>query len=112
VVVAISRELLTTSKAAWTPRYTLVAQGRSGIGLAVSATRAGRVAAYADVKTPPGLSCLTTGASKTLVATNRGITLAEYLTSIVGPIVTSDLKEEMGKMMDEPAPKKPKGGAK
>jgi reverse gyrase len=47
-----------------------------------------------------------------LVATNRGITLAEYLTSIIGPIVTRDLKEEMGKMMDEPEPKKPKGGAK
>jgi hypothetical protein len=30
----------------------------------------------------------------------------------LGPIVTRDLKEEMGKMMDEPAPKKPKGGPK
>ena len=40
-----------------------------------------------------------------LVATNRGITLAEYLTSIVGPIATRDLKEEMGKMMDEPKTK-------
>jgi hypothetical protein len=37
-----------------------------------------------------------------LVATNRGITLAEYLTSIVGPVVTRDLKEEMGKMLDDP----------
>ncbi len=47
-----------------------------------------------------------------LVATNRGITLAEYLTSIVAPVVARDLKEEMGKMMDEPEPKRPKGGAK
>ena len=45
-----------------------------------------------------------------LVATKRGITLAEYLTSIVGPIVTHDLKEEMGKMTDEPEPKRSKGG--
>jgi reverse gyrase len=37
-----------------------------------------------------------------LVATNRGITLAEYLTSIVEPIVARDLKEEMGRMMDQP----------
>ena len=47
-----------------------------------------------------------------LVATNRGITLAEYLTSIVAPVVARDLKNEMGKMMDEPEPKRPKGGAK
>jgi hypothetical protein len=40
-VVAISREPLATSETVWTPACTLVAQGRSGIGLAVSATRAG-----------------------------------------------------------------------
>jgi len=43
-----------------------------------------------------------------LVATNRGITLAQYLSDIVGPIVARDLKEEMGKMMDEPKAKHPK----
>jgi reverse gyrase len=47
-----------------------------------------------------------------LVATNRGITLAEYLTSIVAPIVARDLKEEMSKMMDEPEPKRQKGTPK
>ena len=47
-----------------------------------------------------------------LVATNRGITLAEYLTSIVGPVVERDLKAEMAKMMDQ-EPKRPiKGGSK
>jgi hypothetical protein len=35
------------------------------------------------------------------------ITLAEYLTSIVAPVVARDLKEEMGKMMGEPDPTRP-----
>jgi hypothetical protein len=49
-----------------------------------------------------------------LVATNRGITLAEYLTSIVEPVVTRDLKEEMGRMIDSTPkpPRSPKSSAK
>jgi hypothetical protein len=48
-----------------------------------------------------------------LVATTRGITLAEYLTSIVGPIAARDLREAMATMMDPPAAKTgKKGGAK
>jgi reverse gyrase len=49
-----------------------------------------------------------------LVATNRGITLAEYLTSIVEPVATRDLKEEMGRMIDAtPKPtRSPKSSAK
>jgi hypothetical protein len=44
-----------------------------------------------------------------LVATYRGITLAEYISSVVGDVVGPHLKEEMAKMADEPKPKRAKG---
>ncbi len=46
-----------------------------------------------------------------LVATNRGINLAAYLSEVLRPIVERDLKDEMAKMLVEsPKPKtKPKG---
>jgi hypothetical protein len=47
-----------------------------------------------------------------LVATYRGVTLAEYISSVVGDVVSQHLKEETAKMADEPAAKKTKGAQK
>jgi hypothetical protein len=47
-----------------------------------------------------------------LVATNRGITLAEYISEILRPIVDRDLKHEMGKMLSEGSSPKGKAGQK
>ncbi len=47
-----------------------------------------------------------------LVATNRGITVAEYNSEILRPIVDRDLKEQMSKMVPEGPSTKGKGGEK
>ena len=44
-----------------------------------------------------------------LVATYRGITLAEYLSSIVGPVAAKDLQSEQAKM-EQTGQKRPKKG--
>jgi hypothetical protein len=48
-----------------------------------------------------------------MVAAGRGITLAEYLTQIVRPVVDRDLEEETKRVLSGlgPEPKKPRKGA-
>jgi hypothetical protein len=43
------------------------------------------------------------------VAINRGITLAEYLSELVRPLVEKDFKEEMSKMLADVSKPKTKG---
>jgi hypothetical protein len=47
-----------------------------------------------------------------MVAAARGVTLAEYISEILRPIVRGHLEQETSKMLGGEKPKQPKGGAK